>query len=132
MRGRGAAGGGALRDGSMPCRVGAPVGGTLLGDPALRAALAAGLFEQRSGSTKARVDGDVPRGPRRRVLEGWLGMPAEQRAPTLGPMLLGQRVGDLLARLRDAFPVLREGLDVFPKLDAVGLGEGAGYKVASA
>jgi hypothetical protein len=63
------------------------------------------------------------------VLDSWLGMPAELRARTLEP-IFASSPGDLWCDSETVDDALRERIDVFPKLRASGLGEGAGYKVA--
>jgi DNA-binding CsgD family transcriptional regulator len=62
------------------------------------------------------------------VLDSWLAMPEEHRAATLGP-IFSSRPGDLWRDSQTVSTPLREKLEVFRKLDAAGLGEGAGYKV---
>jgi DNA-binding CsgD family transcriptional regulator len=62
------------------------------------------------------------------VLESWLATPPEQLAATLGP-LIRSRPGSLKRDSETIKGALRGELAVLGKLDAAGLGEGAGYKV---
>lgn len=62
------------------------------------------------------------------VLDSWMGTPGEQLARTLAPVIRSP-AGGLWRDSETVTGALREQLEVLRRLDAAGLGEGAGYKV---
>jgi DNA-binding CsgD family transcriptional regulator len=89
--------------------------------------LAAGLFcNIRPGMPDALATHAVGLPPE--VLESWLGTSIEQLAGTLAPVVTS-RAGLLLRDSETLTGAQRESLEVLHKLDAAGLGEGAGFKI---
>jgi DNA-binding CsgD family transcriptional regulator len=64
------------------------------------------------------------------VIESWASTPRDQLAQMLAPMLVA-RPGELVSDSQAIVGHLREELDLLRRLDAAGLGESAGYKVAT-